>query len=77
MGYPSTGFESVYRNNVNQVKDFLDGRHKLNYKVYNLCCEKDRQYPSTTFGKMAQYGFYDHNPPSIDQIDRFCKDVVT
>lgn len=78
MGYPSQGFESIYRNNLDQVKQFLDRRHtKQNYKVYNLCCEKERQYPEGTFPKMASYGFHDHNPPSIHMMDQFCRDVVS
>lgn len=76
MGYPSSGFESLYRNSMEQVKDFLDSRHKQNYKVYNLCCEKDKQYPNQSFPKMATYGFHDHNPPSIDLMDRLCIDMV-
>lgn len=76
MGFPSSGLESFVRNSMDQVKAFLAKRHGAYFKVYNLCIEKERQYPEGTFERMASFGFHDHIPPSIDQMERFCQDAV-
>jgi hypothetical protein len=36
MGFPSQGFEGLYRNPMSQVKKFLEWKHKDHYRVYNL-----------------------------------------
>ena len=76
MGFPSLGLESTYRNSFKDVLKFLKIKHENNYKVYNLCCEKDRKYDISRFPNYAQYGFFDHNPPNFDIIHNFCEDVV-
>ena len=71
MGYPSSGFESFYRNPFSEVKKFLDEKHKGNYFVYNLCSERD--YDKSCFdGRVEKYPFDDHNPPKFDLIRQFC-----
>lgn len=76
MGYPSSGLESLVRNSLDQVKSFLNKRHGGHHRIYNLCIEKDRQYPIGTFENLVSYAFFDHNPPSIDLMERFCQDMV-
>ena len=39
MGYPSTGCESIYRNSLIEIKNFLNKYHS-HYKIYNLCLEE-------------------------------------
>ena len=69
--------ESVYRNSLNDVKKFLEFWHKDNYKLYNLCCEKNKQYSSELFGGWAeQFGFRDHCSPPFILVVQFCKDIV-
>jgi len=76
MGFPAKGMEAIYRNDFVKVKSFLDKKHKTFYKVYNLCVEKDRQYPPEDFnGRTATYGFHDHNPPPLELIERICNDI--
>jgi len=36
MGYPSTGVEAIYRNNLKDVQRFLNSKYSGHYKVYNL-----------------------------------------
>jgi hypothetical protein len=64
MGYPSSGFESNYRNPAKEVVRLLETKHKDKYKIYNLCEEK--QYdPSTFFSRVESFGFKDHNAPPL------------
>ena len=78
MGFPSQGFESIYRNSLVDTRNFLDMKHSNHYKIYNLCIEKDRKYDFGLFpsGKISfDYLFYDHNPPPFEMIYAFCHDI--
>ena len=77
MGYPATGFESVYRNSVDEVTRFFHYYHNDNVKIYNLCIEKDRIYDRNQFNK-SNVGLFpakDHNPCPIKLILEFCVDI--
>lgn len=71
MGFPSAGFESVYRNDCDEVKDFLDKKHGDKYWVFNLCSERCYD-PEVFYGRVSRYPFDDHNPPKFDLIRQFC-----
>ncbi|KAH8376989.1 hypothetical protein KR093_002565, partial [Drosophila rubida] len=77
MGYPAPDrIEAIYRNRLEDVLKLLDEKHRDNYKIYNLC--QERKYDISKFhGRVAIYPFKDHNPPTIDLMQRFCQDVAS
>ena len=46
MGFPSSGLEGVYRNDIRDVAALLDSRHDGSYMVWNL---SDRVYDASFF----------------------------
>lgn len=73
MGYPAEHMESIYRNKIEDVQRMLNKNHAGHYKIYNLCSE--RSYDHTRFPHYSVYPFKDHNPPDIELITSFCRDV--
>ena len=73
MGLPSTSIESLYRNNMEDVKRFFNKRHPKHHKIYNLCEEKN--YPKNTFYQQGYYPFPDHEAPQLNSLMPFCEDA--
>lgn len=40
MSYPASGFEKIYRNPINEVSNYLNEYHDINYLVINLSGRK-------------------------------------
>jgi phosphatidylinositol-3,4,5-trisphosphate 3-phosphatase/dual-specificity protein phosphatase PTEN len=73
MGLPSTSYEALYRNDMNDVLNFFNERHPEHYKVYNLCEEK--KYAPNIFYKQGYFPFQDHEAPPLNLIRPFCEDA--
>ena len=78
MGYPSTGKETIYRNNAADVRSFLDLKHKDGYRIYNLCPSSERSYdPDFFYGRVQHFPFVDHSPPPMAMFLPFCEDAMS
>ena len=75
MGLPSTSIKGIYRNSMDKVQAFLNTRHPNQYKVYNLC--KEKEYSDDLFYKQGYYPIEDHEAPPINSIIPFCLDAKT
>lgn len=74
MGFPSSGAEGIYRNNIADVVRFFEIYHPNAYKVYNLCIE--RSYPADRFdNRVATFPFEDHNAAPLNYFRPFCMSV--
>eukprot|EP00474_Spongospora_subterranea_P005371 CRZ05829.1 hypothetical protein [Spongospora subterranea] len=74
MGFPSSGLEALYRNDIKEVQNFLEVRHQGHYKVYNLCSE--RHYEASKFqNRVMRFPFDDHTCPAFDRMSGFTEDV--
>ena len=77
MGYPSVMCESLIRNSLSEVKQFLFQEHGTNFKVYNLCLEPQRIYNKKRFegAEVALFPFEDHQSCPVKLMLEFCVDA--
>eukprot|EP00808_Paulinella_micropora_P007961 g43736.t1 len=68
MGFPSTGVESAYRNDVVQVSHMLRTYHRDHFHIFNLT---ERVYDYSKFdGRVAEFGWPDHQSPPLELLFR-------
>jgi phosphatidylinositol-3,4,5-trisphosphate 3-phosphatase and dual-specificity protein phosphatase PTEN len=69
MSYPADGVRSFWRNNIKDVKRFLDERHKDHYWVYNV---SERPYDSAKFDevvdRVSNHNWQDHHAPPFHML---------
>lgn len=74
MSWPSSSTESMYRNQIDTVAQFLDDKHKDHYRVYNLCSE--RAYDESKFHlQTRRFRMDDHSPAELPVMLAFARDV--
>jgi phosphatidylinositol-3,4,5-trisphosphate 3-phosphatase and dual-specificity protein phosphatase PTEN len=57
MGFPSEGYQKVYRNPMEDLQKFFKELYNGRYKIYNLCCEKGWQYRKEKFENRVSTDF--------------------
>lgn len=75
MGWPSSDLlEGGIRNQMPEVKRYMQIHHPGHHRVYNLCSE--RKYPDGSFEDECQlYRFPDHNPCRMEDLIKLCEDI--
>eukprot|EP00916_Digyalum_oweni_P006818 GHVL01011656.1.p1 GENE.GHVL01011656.1~~GHVL01011656.1.p1 ORF type:complete len:650 (+),score=58.10 GHVL01011656.1:2073-4022(+) len=74
MGVPAMGTEKLYRNPLTEVVEFLNTKHPMRYRLYNLCSE--RVYPAEKFNNaVCRIPFEDHSVPTLTVLWKFVFDV--
>ncbi|XP_053778598.1 cyclin-G-associated kinase isoform X2 [Desmodus rotundus] len=73
MSFPAEGVESAIKNNIEDVRLFLDSRHPGHYAVYNLSPRTYR--PSKFHGRVSTYGWAARRAPSLRGLYSVCRDM--
>lgn len=64
MGFPASGFESLYRNPRSAVLHFLEKNHGRNFHIYNFCPVSENKYDSAAFyDQVSRFPFPDQCVP--------------
>jgi len=73
--FPSTGFTAMYRNPIEKVARFLNEKHPLKYRIYNLCSERTYETHHFTGCTVERFMIDDHNVPTLQDMLRFAQSV--
>ncbi|XP_038660339.1 cyclin-G-associated kinase isoform X4 [Scyliorhinus canicula] len=73
MSFPAEGVESAIKNNIEDVRLFLDSRHPGHYAVYNL---SQRTYRSSKFhNRVSECGWPSRRAPSLQNLYNICRNM--
>lgn len=71
MGFPGSGVEGQYRNNISRVAEYFEEKHGHGVLVLNL---SERQYDYKKFGdRVLEFGFPDHHSPPLGLLLEACQ----
>ncbi|XP_030647468.1 cyclin-G-associated kinase isoform X2 [Chanos chanos] len=73
MSFPAEGVESAIKNNIEEVRLFLDSRHAGHYAVYNL--SKRSYRPSRFHNRVSECGWQPRRAPSLRNLYSICKSM--
>eukprot|EP01004_Peranema_trichophorum_P002068 NODE_1281_length_2032_cov_122.313777_g1086_i0.p1 GENE.NODE_1281_length_2032_cov_122.313777_g1086_i0~~NODE_1281_length_2032_cov_122.313777_g1086_i0.p1 ORF type:complete len:593 (-),score=46.34 NODE_1281_length_2032_cov_122.313777_g1086_i0:169-1947(-) len=74
MSWPGVGMNKYYRNDVAQVRKFLDKYHRSKYRIYNLSSEKAYD-PAFFRYRVRRFMLERYHPCDLLMILDFCLDV--
>ncbi|XP_037758195.1 cyclin-G-associated kinase isoform X1 [Chelonia mydas] len=73
MSFPAEGVESAIKNNIEDVRLFLDSKHPGHYAVYNL---SPRTYRSSRFhNRVSECGWPARRAPNLQNLYSICKNM--
>ncbi|KAM7159405.1 cyclin-G-associated kinase isoform 1-T1 [Molossus nigricans] len=73
MSFPAEGVESAIKNNIEDVRLFLDSKHPGHYAVYNLSSRTYR--PSRFHNRVSECGWAARRAPSLRSLYSVCRDM--
>ena len=74
MAFPASGFESVYRNKIEDVSKFIKEKHGSNFLIINL---SNRKYDYTKFdNQVEEYEWVDHHAPPLPTLFTICVSMI-
>lgn len=73
MAIPGEGLNSFFRNDIDDIREFLRTKHKNKYMIINLSGEK---YNYDLFdNRVYEYDWIDHQAPTIHTLFLICKRI--
>ncbi|XP_007671016.1 cyclin-G-associated kinase isoform X2 [Ornithorhynchus anatinus] len=73
MSFPAEGVESAIKNNIEDVRLFLDSKHPGHYAVYNLSPRTYR--PSRFHNRVSDCGWPARRAPNLQNLYSVCKNM--
>ncbi|ELW69765.1 Cyclin-G-associated kinase [Tupaia chinensis] len=73
MSFPAEGVESAIKNNIEDVRLFLDSKHPGHYAVYNLSPRTYR--PSKFHNRVSECGWAARRAPNLHNLYNICKNM--
>ncbi|XP_058022412.1 cyclin-G-associated kinase isoform X4 [Ahaetulla prasina] len=73
MSFPAEGVESAIKNNIEDVRLFLDSKHPGRYAVYNLSPRSYR--PSRFHNRVSECGWPTRRTPNLQNLYSICKNM--
>ncbi|KAI7813078.1 cyclin-G-associated kinase [Triplophysa rosa] len=73
MSFPAEGVESAIKNNIEDVRLFLDSRHAGHYAVYNL--SKRSYRPARFHNRVSDCGWQPRRAPTLKNLYSICKNM--
>ncbi|KTG34841.1 hypothetical protein cypCar_00015273 [Cyprinus carpio] len=73
MSFPAEGVESAIKNNIEDVRLFLDSRHAGHYAVYNL--SKRSYRPARFHNRVSECGWQPRRAPTLKNLYSICKNM--
>uniref|UniRef100_A0A8D2IUQ7 Cyclin-G-associated kinase n=1 Tax=Varanus komodoensis TaxID=61221 RepID=A0A8D2IUQ7_VARKO len=73
MSFPAEGVESALKNNIEDVRLFLDSKHPGRYAVYNLSPRTYR--PSRFHNRVSECGWPARRSPNLQNLYSICKNM--
>ena len=76
MSFPSRGCMAWYRNSIDDVASFFNTKHPNQYRLYNLCMEREYDYKKF-HNQVSWWPILDHNVPTVNQMVDFVSEVTS
>ncbi|KAG9486304.1 hypothetical protein GDO78_006615 [Eleutherodactylus coqui] len=73
MSFPAEGVESALKNNIEDVRLYLDAKHPGTYAIYNLCLRKYRL--SRFHNRVSECGWPERRAPNLINLYSICKNM--